>query len=208
MRGRRCNKQHFNAESTFYNYSWRARISQIFLPPREFFSNAQGIMHTWLIFSGCIPTRSMSTLYIRDISVNKSKQSVWTRRGNISAHYNAGAGARVRRWSGVSPPPAPVPSCIELRPCPRVHLIWLQCSSGQQCTQLWPALLQLHHQEHSLSSGAEIRRDKLYGCFFFVLHTFCWYGSRNCRNRIVDIFFGVFYLVCPSSALFALFSLV
>ena len=59
-------------------------------------------MHTWLIFSGCIPTRSMSTLYIRDISVNKSKQSVWTRRGNISAHYNAGAGARVRRWSGVS----------------------------------------------------------------------------------------------------------
>ena len=66
-------------------------------------------MHTWLIFSGCIPTRSMSTLYIRDISVNKSKQSVWTRRGNIAAHYNAGAGVRVRRLC------VPVPrSCAEL----------------------------------------------------------------------------------------------
>ena len=127
MRGRRCNKQHFNAESTFYNYSWRARISQIFLPPREFFSNAQGIMHTWLIFSGCIPTRSMSTLYIRDISVNKSKQSVWTRRGNISAHYNAGAGAIVT--SGVPLLQCSL-CCAELRPCPRVLLIWCSAAVG------------------------------------------------------------------------------
>ena len=161
MRGRRCNKQHFNAESTFYNYSWRARISQIFLPPREFFSNAQGIMHTWLIFSGCIPTRSMSTLYIRDISVNKSKQSVWTRRGNIPAHYNAGADVRVT--SGVSPAPVLPVLCraAPLSACPP-HL--MQCRGGQQCTQLWPALLQQHSTRSiSLSSRVEIRWEKRYG---------------------------------------------
>ena len=170
MRGRRCNKQHFNAESTFYNYSWRARISQIFLPLREFFSNAQGIMHTWLIFSGCIPTRSMSTLYIRDISVNKSKQSVWTRRGNISPHYNAGAGARVSRRLCVPRPPAPVPPAVWSCAPVRVS-ISSECSSssGQQCTQLWPALLHLHHQEHSLSSGVKIRGEKRYGNLFCFL---------------------------------------
>ena len=161
MRGRRCNKQHFNAESTFYNYSWRARISQIFLTPREFFSNAQGIMHTWLIFSGCIPTRSMSTLYIRDISVNKSKQSVWTRRGNISAHYNAGAGVRV--MSGVFPwssAPCAVQSCAPVRVSSSSDAVPRWAAVYSTLTSAFTTTL---HQEHSLSSRVDIRWEKRYG---------------------------------------------
>ena len=172
MRGRRCNKQHFNAESTFYNYSWRARISQIFLPLREFFSNAQGIMHTWLIFSGCIPTRSMSTLYIRDISVNKSKQSVcMDQAGQYTRPLQCWCWCDSYEWC----PPAPVLPVLcraaPLSACPP-HL--MQCRSGQRCTQLWPALLQ-QHSTRSIHCPVESKLDER-NVMDILINTF-WYGS-------------------------------
>ena len=164
-------------------------------------------MHTWLIFSGCIPTRSMSTLYIRDISVNKSKQSVWTRRGNIPAHYNAGAGAIVT--SGVSPwssAPCAVQSCAPVRVSSSSDAVPRWAAVYSTLTSAFTTTL---HQEHSIHCLVESKLDER-NVMDILINAF-WYGSKPCRNRIV-----FFWCVLPSlrtagnysSSSYAVFALV
>ena len=133
-------------------------------------------MHTWLIFSGCIPTRSMSTLYIRDISVNKSKQSVWTRRGNIAAHYNAGAGVRVTRWCWAE-------WCV---PAP--------CSCAELCRAAPLSACPSHLSAVAAVGSSVLNSDQ--GFYNYTIRSIhCLVESKLEERNVMDTYFA-FWIVC------------
>ena len=127
-------------------------------------------------------TKHVYSLHSRYFCKQKCKQSVWTRRGNIAAHHNAGAGVRVRRLC------VPVPrSCAELYRAAPLSACPPHLSAVQQRAAVYSTLTSAFTTTPSGAFIVQWSRNKLRETLWILILLF---------GLFVDIFLGVFYLVC------------